>query len=72
MSSVMITCPKTGRPVSTAIDIEPSVFRKLPRLPARMRCPACGQDHVFMTNSAWLAGEPRLVGVRRSSATEAA
>ena len=72
MSSVMITCPKTGRPVSTAIDIEPTVFRKLARLSARMRCPACGQDHVFMTSSAWLAGEPRLVGVRRSSATEAA
>ena len=58
MSSVMITCPKTGRPVSTAIDIEPSVFRKLPKVSARILCPACGQEHVWATSSAWLADEP--------------
>ena len=46
MSSVMIRCPITGRPVSTAIEIEPSVFRKLPKVAARMLCPACGQEHV--------------------------
>ena len=61
MSSVMIKCPNTGRPVSTAIEIEPSVFRRLPNMRARMFCPACGNEHVWMTRSAWLAGEPRLV-----------
>jgi len=61
MSSVMIKCTTTGRPVSTGIEIEPSVFRKLPNLRARMLCPACGQEHGWMTKSAWLAGEPRLV-----------
>jgi endogenous inhibitor of DNA gyrase (YacG/DUF329 family) len=61
MSSMMIRCPTTGRPVSTAIEIEPSVFRKLPNLRAHMLCPACGQEHGWMTKSAWLAGEPRLV-----------
>ena len=45
MSSVMIRCPNTGRAVSTAIEIEPSVFRKLPKISARMLCPACGQEH---------------------------
>ena len=57
----MIKCPNTGREVSTAIETEPSVFRKLPNLRARMLCPACGEEHVWVTGSAWLAGEPRLV-----------
>ena len=61
MSSVMIRCPVTDREVSTAIETEPSVFRKLPKVAAFMRCPACGQDHVWAVSSAWLAGEPRLV-----------
>ena len=61
MSSVMISCPATGHPVSTAIETEPSVFRKLPKVSARMHCPACGQEHLWTVSSAWLAGEPRLV-----------
>jgi hypothetical protein len=62
MSSVMIECPNTGRAVSTSIETEPMVFRQLPQVAGRMICPACGQEHVWMKNSAWLAGEPRLVG----------
>ena len=58
MSSVMITCPNTGRPVSTAIETEPSVFRKLPKISARMVCPACGQEHIWSPGTAWLADEP--------------
>jgi predicted RNA-binding Zn-ribbon protein involved in translation (DUF1610 family) len=61
MSSVMIVCPETGRAVSTAIEVESSVFRSLPKLAGRMYCPACGEEHVWSTGSAWLAGEPRLV-----------
>ena len=60
MSSVMIRCPNTGRAVSTAIETEPSVFRKLPKVAARMLCPACGEEHVWSTGSAWLSDEPRL------------
>jgi len=72
MSSVMIKCPNTGRPVSTAIEIEPSVFRQLPNLRARMFCPACGKEHNWMTASAWLAGEPRPVEAMSTAAPEAA
>jgi predicted RNA-binding Zn-ribbon protein involved in translation (DUF1610 family) len=60
MSSVMIRCPNTGEPVSTAIETEPTVFRKLPKISARMHCPACGQEHVWSTSSAWLSGEPKI------------
>ena len=69
MSSVMIKCPNTGREVSTSIETEPSVFRKLPRVRARMVCPACGQEHVWVTSSAWLAGESRLVEPARRKKT---
>jgi hypothetical protein len=72
MSSVMIRCPNTGRPVSTAIEIEPSVFRNLPRISARMLCPACGQEHTWAVSSAWLANGPRLVDTGRPSSIEAA
>ncbi len=72
MSSVMIRCPNTGRAVSTAIETEPGVFRRLPRINARMFCPACGQEHVWAVGSAWLANKPRLVVAERPIGSEAA
>jgi hypothetical protein len=72
MSSVMIRCPTTGFAVSTAIETEPSVFRKLPKVVARMRCPACGQEHMWMTSSAWLAGESRPLELVSPTGSEAA
>jgi predicted RNA-binding Zn-ribbon protein involved in translation (DUF1610 family) len=72
MSSVMIRCPNTGRSVSTAIEIEASVFSNLPEVSARMHCPACGQEHVWAVSSAWLANEPRLVRPERPTGSEAA
>jgi hypothetical protein len=72
MSSVMIRCSNTGLSVSTAIETEPSVFRQLPKIAARMRCPACGQEHMWMTSSAWLSDEPRPVERLRAVKTAAA
>jgi hypothetical protein len=68
MSTVMIQCPNTGLSVSTAIEIEQSVFRQLPKVAARLHCPACGQEHVWMTSTAWLSGGPRLVETARETA----
>ena len=61
MSSVLIHCPATGHPVPTGIEVESSVFRQLPKIASQMTCPACGQEHVWVTSSAWLDGEPHLV-----------
>ena len=72
MSSVMIRCPATGLDVSTAIETEPSVFRKLPLVAGRMHCPACGRSHRWTISSAWLAGEPRLVTSTQATKIEAA
>ena len=57
MSSVMISCPIAGRPVSTGIETEPAVFRRLPKVAARILCPACGQEH---------SGTPAWPGSRSS------
>jgi hypothetical protein len=55
MSSVMIRCPNTSEAVSTGIETEANVFRRLPKVAARMRCPACGEEHDWTVSSAWLA-----------------
>ena len=60
MAAVTIRCPQTDRSVSTEIETEPSVFRRLPDIAGRMRCPACGDEHVWAARDAWLA-EPALV-----------
>ena len=72
MSLVMIKCPGTGRAVSTAIETEPSVFRQLPRINARMFCPACGQEHVWAMSSAWLSDEPHTTEAARPIGSAAA
>jgi len=58
MSAVMIRCPIAGCPVSTGIETEPTVFRRLPKVGARILCPACGQEHIWNASVAWLASEP--------------
>ena len=72
MSSVMIRCPNTARPVSTEIETEPNVFRELPNIRARMHCPACGRDHFWRLADAWLEGEPGFTHAQRPPGTEAA
>ena len=54
MSAVMIRCPVTGRPISTQIETEPSIFGILPQVEAHTLCPACGQDHAWTRRDAWL------------------
>ena len=72
MSSVMIRCPNTGEAVSTAIETEPAVFRKLPNIPSRMLCPACGEEHPWTVSAAWLSNEPRLLALVPRQKIEAA
>jgi len=60
MSAVMIKCPNTGRAVSTQIETEPSVFRKLPCVTSRTTCPVCGEEHEWTRREAWLADAPGL------------
>jgi predicted RNA-binding Zn-ribbon protein involved in translation (DUF1610 family) len=58
MATVMIRCPRTDRAVSTEIDTEASVLARLPEVATRLRCPACGEVHVWTARDAWLADAP--------------
>ena len=58
MGTVMIRCPRTGRAVSTEIDTELTVFERLPYVASRLRCPACGEVHVWTARDAWLENLP--------------
>jgi hypothetical protein len=58
MATVMIRCPRTDRAVSTQIDTEAVVLERLPQVPTRLRCPACGEVHVWTASDAWLADAP--------------
>ena len=58
MGTVMIRCPRTDRAVSTQIDTEPSILKRLPEVASRMRCPACGEVHIWTASEAWLADAP--------------
>ncbi len=53
MGIVMITCPSTGRAVSTGIEM--SGVEQLPTVIATMVCSACGRVHEWTKDDAWLA-----------------
>jgi len=65
---IMISCPATGRGVSTGIEV--CATDQLPVVTATMSCPACGRVHEWTKNDAWLAsggeqyrgaGHPKVV-----------
>jgi hypothetical protein len=55
MASIVIECPKTNREFSTGIIIDQASFEVLRNVPARARCPHCGQEHE------WRKRDVRLV-----------
>jgi endogenous inhibitor of DNA gyrase (YacG/DUF329 family) len=53
MGIVMLTCPETGKPVSTGLETDAVTFAYLPRSETLMMpCPACGGQHP--SSEAWL------------------
>ena len=54
MGVVTIRCPKTGVHVSVGLEVAPEAFKSLRPGVARMRCPACGSEHVWSKGMAWL------------------
>jgi endogenous inhibitor of DNA gyrase (YacG/DUF329 family) len=54
MSALMVTCPITGKAVTTGIETEADVLRVLPRVEAAIVCPACGEKHFWTRSEAYL------------------
>jgi hypothetical protein len=57
MSSLMITCPRTGLDVWTGIDTDPESLKGLPHDWFHTRCPHCGINHAWRTFEAWLTDD---------------
>ena len=47
MAMVMIRCPATGRPAFTGIETDASSVNFIPPINARLKCPECGDTHVW-------------------------
>jgi hypothetical protein len=54
MGMVMITCPATGRAISTGIRTERSEFACTPVFFADSYCPLCDADHRWFARDAWV------------------
>jgi hypothetical protein len=55
MAEITIACPATGKFVPTGMQLEPAEFDKLGPKIFRMRCAACGSEHLWSRATAWLA-----------------
>src|SRR5213596_2219572 len=58
MGTVAIYCPRTGREVSTGVETDRDGFAKLRPIVTRMKCPACGSEHVWSKATARLVETP--------------
>ena len=52
---VMTRCPQTGYEIATGIACDWVTSNNLSEEPGRLRCPSCGDEHVWNVSEAWLA-----------------
>ncbi len=52
MGAISITCPTTGKPVSTGMSIERVSFYRSILTGNSVRCPHCGQTHYWSKSDA--------------------
>ena len=60
--AVMIKCPNSGKPVMTGLSMSKGSFQKALIGTHEVRCPHCGQVHMWSKKDAHLAGEPPQKG----------
>lgn len=54
MGCVMITCPATGKAVSTGVDTELATLEQAIPFLSSTLCPACGAEHLWSRSDAWI------------------
>jgi hypothetical protein len=52
---LMIQCPRTGRPISTGVELEEAELARLADVAKQATCAACGMTHTWWKREAWLA-----------------
>jgi hypothetical protein len=61
LADILVSCPRTGAPVSTGLKTEWVVLKSLPSVAVPLSCPACGQMHKWKPDDAWI-GSARQSG----------
>jgi len=52
MPTVFTTCPVSGQPIDTGIDIDDASFARLPDFVGKIFCPHCGTEHEWSKDNA--------------------
>jgi endogenous inhibitor of DNA gyrase (YacG/DUF329 family) len=60
MGTVTVTCPVTGKQISTGIETEAEVLNHLPKIEAAVHCPLCGEKHFWTRDHARLVEAPAV------------
>ena len=47
LGAISITCPTTGKPVSTGMTLEPESFYRSVLTGTSVKCPHCGVTHIW-------------------------
>ena len=47
LGAISITCPTTGKPVSTGMTLEPESFYRSVLTGTSVKCPHCGITHIW-------------------------
>jgi hypothetical protein len=56
---VMVTCKRTGKPISTGIHVRGNDdLQKLPKVRSLAKCPHCNGGHGWEVSEAWIADDP--------------
>jgi predicted RNA-binding Zn-ribbon protein involved in translation (DUF1610 family) len=71
MGFIAIYCPRTGREVSTGVESDRDAFQKLRPVVVRMKCPACGSEHVWSKATARLVEVPAAAAAAHGSKVQA-
>src|ERR1700681_581244 len=64
MGFIAIYCPRTGREASTGVESDREAFQRLKPVVTRMKCPACGSEHVWSKATARVVELPVAASAR--------
>jgi hypothetical protein len=64
MGFIAIYCPRTGREVSTGVESDREAFQRLRPVVTRMKCAACGSEHVWSKATARVVELPVAASAR--------
>lgn len=54
MHTMVFSCPKTGEAVDSGLQVEPKTLAFALMMDTPLRCPHCGERHVFKAEAATL------------------